>query len=220
MSRTGVVAAAMFLCALAGPVGAMAQTTAPPEGWVVLPVDEYRALRDKAQPPPPPPLAPPVEATLTRVDYDLHIDGDTVAGRAVLTIDVLRDGWTKVQIPAGLMVRDARIDGQPVSLVEGPPPYVLLSRSGRVVLALDIALPLTATAGSESIALPASAAPISRAILTLPRSGVDLSVSGGFVAERTESPGESRWTSFGRPSQPLTLSWKRKADDRRAELPL
>jgi hypothetical protein len=86
-----------------------------------------------------------------------------------------------------------------------------------VVLTLDISLPLTASAGTESIALPASAAPISRAILTLPRSGIDLSVAGGFTADRTESPGESRWTAFGRPNQPLTLSWKRKVDDRRAE---
>ena len=197
-----------------------AQTTVPPDGWVVLPVDEYKALRERANPQPVQPTPPPVDATLTRIDYDLRIENDAVAGRALLTIDVMRDGWTRVQIPAGLMVRDARIDGQPVSLVEGPPPHVLLSRSGRVVLTLDIALPLAASAGSESIALPASAAPISRAVLTLPRSGVDLSVSGGFVAERTESPGESRWTSFGRPNLPLTLSWKRKADDRRAELPL
>jgi hypothetical protein len=187
---------------------------------VVLPVDEYKALRERANPQPVQPTPPPVDATLTRIDYDLRIENDAVAGRALLTIDVMRDGWTRVQIPAGLMVRDARIDGQPVSLVEGPPPHVLLSRLGRVVLTLDIALPLTASAGSETIALPASAAPISRAVLTLPRSGVDLSVSGGFVAERAETPGESRWTSFGRPSQPLTLSWKRKADDRRAELPL
>ena len=129
----------------------------------MLPVDEYKALRERANPQPVQPTPPPVDATLTRIDYDLRIENDAVAGRALLTIDVMRDGWTRVQIPAGLMVRDARIDGQPVSLVEGPPPHVLLSRSGRVVLTLDIALPLTASAGSESIALPASAAPISRA---------------------------------------------------------
>ena len=214
---------AIGVCTFCVPVDTGAQTPVPPvppDGWVVLPVDEYKALRERANPQPVQPTPPPVDATLTRIDYDLRIENDAVAGRALLTIDVMRDGWTRVQIPSGLMVRDARIDGQPVSLVEGPPPHVLLSRSGRVVLTLDIALPLTASAGSESIALPASAAPISRAVLTLPRSGVDLSVSGGFVAERTESPGESRWTSFGRPNQPLTLSWKRKADDRRAELPL
>ena len=199
---------------------ARAQTPITPDGWVVLPVDEYKALRERANPQPPQPALPPVEATLTRVDYDLRIENDAVAGRALLTIDVLREGWTRVAIPAGLMVRDAQLDGQPVSLVEGPPPYVLLSREGRVVLILDISLPLTSSAGTESIALPASASPISRATLTLPRTGVDLSVTGGFVADRAESPGESRWTAFGRPNQPLTLSWKRKVDDRRAEQPL
>ena len=57
-------------------------------------------------------------------------------------------------------------------------------------------------------------------MLTLPRVGVDLSVTGGFVADRVESAGESRWTTFGQPNQLLTLSWKRKVDDRRAEQPL
>src|SRR5437868_624262 len=141
MCRTRVFAA-ILVWTIAAANAAVAQTTAPPEGWVVLPVDEYRALRDKAQPPPPPPQVPPVEATLTRVDYDLHIDGDTVAGRAVLTIDVLRDGWTKIQIPAGLMVRDAQLDGRPVSLVGGPPPQVLLDRAGRSLLTLDVSMPL------------------------------------------------------------------------------
>ena len=61
---------------------------------------------------------------------------------------------------------------------------------------------------------------MSRVTLALPRSGVELSVAGGFVAERAETPDESRWTLFGLPNQTLTLSWKRKVDDRRPELPL
>ena len=217
MDRRRPVVLAMIVCALCSPVRSSAQVPIPPEGWVVLPVDEYRALRERANPQPPQPANPPVDATLTRVDYDLRVENESVAGRAVLTIDVLRDGWTRVQIPAGLMVRDARLDGQPVSLVEGPPPYVLLSRAGRVVLSLDIVVPLTSSAGTESIALPPSPAPISRAVFALSRSGVDLSVVGGFVGEHTETPLESRWTTLGRPNQPLTLSWKRKIDDRRAE---
>jgi hypothetical protein len=207
----------MFVCALCSPIRGTAQTVVSADGWVVLPVDEYRVLRERANPQPPLPATAPVDATLTRVDYDLRVENEAIGGRALLTIDVLRDGWTRVQIPGGLMVRDARLDGQPVSLVEGPPPYVLLSRAGRVVLSLDIVIPLASSAGTESIALPASPAPISTAVLALPRNGVDLSVAGGFVGEHTETPLESRWTTFGRPNQPLTLSWKRKIDDRRAE---
>jgi hypothetical protein len=220
MDRASLIRIGTCLYAMAIATATFAQTAASPDGWVVLPVDEYRLLRERANPQPPPAPGPPVEATLTRVDYELRADGETITGRALLTIDVLRDGWTRVQIPAGLMVRDARLDGQPVSLVEGPPPHVLLSRAGRVVLTLDIAIPLAASAGTESIALPPSAAPISRATLVLPRNGVDVTAAGGFITERTEGPNESQWTMFGRPGQSLALTWKRRVDDRRAEQPL
>src|SRR5262245_66537627 len=107
MKRSCVVSAAIVLwTACASTV--MAQTIAPGDGWVVLPVDEYRALRDRANPPAPPPVAPPVDATVTRIDYDLRVDTDSVTGRALVTIDVLREGWTRVQIPPGLRARDAR----------------------------------------------------------------------------------------------------------------
>ena len=219
MRRARLVPIVTSVCVLVCAVGA-AQTAAPADGWVVLPVDEYRTLRQRANPPPALPPAPPLEATLTRLDYDVRVEADTVSGRATLTIDVLRDGWTRVHIPAGLMVREATLDGQPVALVDGPPPQVLLSRAGRSILTLDIVVPLTASAGAESIALPPSPSPITRVRLTLPRSGVDLSLAGGFVADRAETAGESRWTAFGRPGQPMTMAWKRKMDDRRADQPL
>ena len=235
MSRTRLVVSAVLAC-LCAAVNARAQAPSV-DGWVVLPVDEYRALRARATPDPPIAPASPVDATLTRVDYELRVDSstlgagaDTVSGRALLTIDVLRDGWVKVPIPAGLMVRDARVgagpstplgaSGQPVTLIEGPPAHVVLSRAGRVVLSLDISLPLGASAGAESVSLPPSPAALSRATLTLPRGGVDLTVTGGFVTERSETPAESRWVALGRANQPLAFSWKRKADDRRAEQPL
>jgi hypothetical protein len=220
MRQRRLVLPTVVVCTFLAGAHIAAQSVPPAEGWVVLSVDEYRALREKALPPPPLPATSPVDATLTRVDYDLRVNADSITGRALLTIDVLREGWTRVQIPAGLRVRDARLDGQPVSLVEGPPPYVLLSRAGRSVLTLEIVMPLLSSAGTESVALPASPSPIARAALVLPKSGVDLTVTGGFIAEHTETAGESRWTAFGRPNQPLTLSWKRKVDDRRAEQPL
>ncbi len=112
-------------------VSAGAQTVPSPNGWVVLSVDEYRALRQRAMPPVPtlPPSGP--SAVLTRVDYELRVDGDAATGRARLTIDVLRDGWTTVAMPVGLIAREALIDGRPVALIGGKEPYVLLSRAGR-----------------------------------------------------------------------------------------
>jgi len=48
----------MIVCALCRPVRGIAQTPISPEGWVVLPVDEYRALRERAHPQPPRPIHP------------------------------------------------------------------------------------------------------------------------------------------------------------------
>src|SRR5580692_825132 len=119
-------------------------------GWVVIPVEEYRVLRAKAYPVEHDPEPPPLDATLTRVDYDLQVSGDLAAGRASLTVDVLKDGWVRVPVPAGLLVREARLDGKLVSLVAGEDSRTaghlaaLLEKRGRAVLVLDIALPVTA----------------------------------------------------------------------------
>ena len=217
MSRTRQVAIAVIVC-LCAARNAGAQS--PAEGWVVLPVDEYRVLRARAHLEVTPPSPPPVDATLSRLDYELRPEGDTIGGRALLTIDVLREGWVIVPIPAGLRVRDARLEGQPLPLIEGPPSYIVLSRAGRSVLSLEISFPIASSAGAESITLPSSYAPVSRATLSLPRGGIDLTIVGGFISEQSESTTESRWTAFGRAGHPLTISWKRKADDRRAEMPL
>src|SRR4029077_5739054 len=140
-------------------------TNSPPQrvaqspGWVVLPGDEYRTLHARAYPIERNPEPPQVEATLTRVDYDLRIDGELASGRATLTVDVLKDGWVRVPIPVGLLVREARLDGKLVSLVPGAAGKAggqlsaLLSHPGRAILLLDIAIPVAAATGEESITL-------------------------------------------------------------------
>jgi hypothetical protein len=186
---------------------AAAQDAPRTDGWVVLPIDDYRALRARAFPDTPDPAPPPVDAALTRVDYELRAGSDTVA----------------VQIPGGLLVRDARLDGRPTALSvlePGTPARVLIARTGRVTLTLDLVMPMTSAAGAESIVLPASGSALSAVTLIVPRTGVSLTAAGGFIAEQTETGAESRWVVFGSPGRPLSFTWKRKADDRRAELPL
>jgi hypothetical protein len=219
MVRVPVV---LFSMAVVCAAPAAAQDAVRSDGWVVLGIDEYRALRARAYPVTPDPAPPPVEATLTRVDYDLRVAGDTVTGQARLAIDVLKQGWVSVQVPAGMLVRDARIDGRPtpLSVTEGNPARVLIARTGRSTLTLDVVVPLAAAAGSESIALPPSGSALSAVTLVVPRTGVDLTVSGGFIAEQSETGSDSRWVVYGNPGRALSFAWKRKADDRRASLPL
>jgi len=112
---------------------------------------------------------PPVEAALTRVDYTLRATADTVSGEARLAIDVLKQGWVSVQVPSGLLVRDARLDGQRTALVAGTPPRVLISKAGRSTLTLDVVVPLASSAGSDSMLLPASGSAVSGVTLIIPR---------------------------------------------------
>jgi hypothetical protein len=194
-------------------------------GWVVLPIDEYRSLHAKAFPPEREPEPPPVDATLTRVDYDLRVTGDFASGRAALTIDILKDGWVRVPIPYGLLVREARLDGKPVSLVaslSGKTGLLaaVLYRPGRSVLTLDIALPINANAGEESFALPSSSSGVTRAAVEIPRNGVDIRLAGGLLSDHSESSASSKWTVFARGNEPLTFTWHRKIEDHRQEQPL
>jgi len=89
---------------------AFGQGAAPnADGWVVLPVSEYAALPHAAFPADVEAAPPAVEATLSRLDYDLKVDGDLASGEARLTVDVIREGWVRVPLPDGLMVRDAKL---------------------------------------------------------------------------------------------------------------
>jgi len=228
----------LIATAVAVPPAARAQEKSqdkPPEksaepshlaGWVVIPVDDYRVLRAKAYPAEQGPEPPPLDATLTRVDYDLHVLGDLATGRANLTVDVLKDGWVRVAVPAGFLVREARLDGKPLSLVPGAAGKTgshlsaLLSHAGRSVLALDVDVPVTTSPGQEALTLPSTESGVTRASVELPRQGIDLRVSGGLLSDKSESAEQTKWLAYGRGNEPLTFTWRRKIEDHHVELPL
>jgi len=205
-------------------VSSSAQTAA--DGWVVLPVSEYTALKHAASPTEPEPVAPPVEATLSRIDYDLKVDGDLATGEARLTVDVIKNGWVRIAMPDGLIVRDAKLDGHPVNLVmnqtsKGPGRAdLLLSKTGRSVLTLQIVAPVTTVAGTDILHLPVSNSAISHASVQLARQGVDVRITGGLLLEHSEAATGSRWVANGKGGEPLTFAWRRRIDDARASQPL
>jgi hypothetical protein len=218
--------ALLLAVAVAASAPVLAQDPARPDGWVVLSIDEYGALRAKAYPQDPEPSPPPVDAALTRIEYDLKVTAETATGEARVLVDVFKEGWVKVPIPAGLLVREARLDGRPVSLVEsalgkgGTAPFVLLSKPGRATLNLDVAVRVFSTAGTETVTLPASSAALSRATLSLPRQGIELQVAGGLLSEKVEAGDGVRFVAHGRPGEPLAFSWRRKREERKATQPL
>src|SRR5262245_25336255 len=196
------------------------------EGWVVLPVEDYRALHLAAYPIEAGPAPPPVEATLSRVDYELKIDGDLASGEARLSVDVIKEGWVRVPMPGGLTVRNAQLDGRQVQIVtesKGAGPsssYLLLSHTGRSVLSLGIVTPVSSVAGTDILQLPVGASAISHASIELPRKGVDVRITGGLLLERSETATGTRWVANGRGNETLTFAWRRKVDDQRSTQPL
>ena len=224
MNRLRFSLAAILLVVL-GVVSSSAQT-ATPDGWVVLQVNEYTALKHAASPADPEPAAPPVEATLSRIDYALKIDGDLATGEARLTVDVIKHGWVRIGLPDGLIVRDAKLDGHPVNLAMNPTNKgpgradLLLSKTGRAVLTLQIVAPVTTVAGTDILHLPVSNSAVSHATIELARQGVDVRITGGLLLEHSEAATGSRWVANGKGGEPLTFAWRRKVDDVRANQPL
>ncbi|MGH9929920.1 MAG: hypothetical protein ACREA9_11955 [Pyrinomonadaceae bacterium] len=226
VTTTTIKALSLTLFVIFVAAAGLAQTPASTDGWVVLPVSEYTALRHAAFPIDAEPLPPPVEATLSRIDYDLKVDGDLASGEARLTVDVIKEGWVRLALPSGLMVREAKLDGRQVTLLTRPAEKgpggadLLLSRTGRSVLTLKIVAPVSTVAGTDILQLPVSNSAVSHATIELTRQGVDVHITGGLLREHSELASGSRWVANGNGAAPLTFAWRRKVDDQRSAQPL
>ena len=69
VSRLALALLSLIIFAVS--ISAQSSATAA-DGWVVLPVSEYAALKRAAAPAEPEPVAPPVEATLSRIEQELE----------------------------------------------------------------------------------------------------------------------------------------------------
>ena len=197
---------------------ASAQTTTP-DGWVVLPANEYRDLRARTLPPDPAP--PPVDAAISRIDYTLRVGATTATGEARLIVDVFKPGWVGVRVPVdGLIVRAARLDGRPTPVVSQPEPQIVIARPGRSTVSLDVVIPLSDAAPNVALMMPPSPAPISTFAITRAGTAEDLHADGAFIAERTRTATETRWIVYTRQGNSITFMFERAADTSRAALPL
>ena len=169
--RNRILCAAVLAAAHAATAGAQPAPAPLPagDGWVALTIADYLKLRDQANPRPAPPPPPPARATVSETAYELTAGDGLATGTAELAIDVLDDGWVEVPLPASLFVRAARLGGRPLAIADGRhggaarrqdrgrgsgTRRILLSRKGRSLVTLDVAVPIVETAGNEHIQLP------------------------------------------------------------------
>jgi hypothetical protein len=138
----------------------------------------------------------------------------------------LKNGWVRVPIPSGLFVREAKLDGRPLSLAslsaskESNQLSALLSHIGRAVITLEIALPIAASASEERVSIPSTFSGVTRVTLEIPRSGVDLSLYGGLLSETHELKTGGKWTAYGKGAEPIVFAWRRKTEEHHSTLPL
>jgi hypothetical protein len=211
-SRALVIAS--MLAAVVSAAGAQPAPSRPADGWVVLSIDEYRALRDKAFPPARPTPPPAVAASVGRIDYELSVDGQAATGQVRVTADVFKDDWVFVPIPPGLRVKQATLDGKAVAIVnerdKDRAPSILIARAGRHVVQLDVGMPVASKSGTESLAFPVSPAPVQRVSVSIRGADAALTASGGLVEQRVPAAATTKFLVCGRANEPLLLSWGRR----------
>ena len=236
--RNRILCAAVLAAAHAATAGAQPAPAPLPagDGWVALTIADYLKLRDQANPRPAPPPPPPARATVSETAYELTAGEGLATGTAELAIDVLDDGWVEVPLPASLFVRAARLGGRPLAITDGRQAAgaspgapgsgpgsgtrrILLSRRGRSLVTLDVAVPIAETAGNEYIQLPPATGGLVRATLTVPRADVAIVASGGTIVERAGEPSARRVTAHAALGQTLGLSWSRQRETTGASLP-
>ena len=130
----------------------------------------------------------------------------------------------RVPIPPGLLVRESRMDGHSVALVPvaARPGQLsaVFSKRGRSILNLDLAFPIASAGGEERLSLPASSSGVTRASInlaaTLAGQDLDMRLAGGMISEKTPV----HWLAYARGNEPLAFSWRKKIEEKRAELPL
>jgi hypothetical protein len=233
--RIPILCAALLAAAHAATASAQPAPAPLPagDGWVALTIADYLKLRDQANPRPAPPPPPPARATVSETAYELIAGEGLATGTAELAIDVLDDGWVEVPLPASLFVRAARLGGRPLPITDGRQAAgaspgvslgsgtrrILLSRRGRSLVTLDVAVPIAETAGNEYIQLPPATGGLVRVTLTVPRADVAIVASGGTIIERAGESSTRRVTAHAAPGQALGLSWSRQRETAGASLP-
>ena len=189
-----VLAAAHAATASAQPPTAVPLSTG--DGWVALTIADYLKLREQAHPRPTPPAPPAVRATVSEAAYELTAGEGLATGTAELVIDVLDDGWVEVPLPPSLFVRSARLGGRPLAIADG---RILLSRRGRSIVTLDVAVPIAETAGNESVQLPPAAGGLLRVSLAVPRGDVAIvATASRSSASGRRGSNADRAQGFGR----------------------
>jgi len=215
------LAAVCFTLLLAAARLAASETRLPqdPNGGVSLSWEKFSEIWDKMQslekqieqlnqtttPP------PPVAYTLTRAAYAGRVGEKTVDMDAAFEIDVYDKAWVKVPFfPADVAVRDARLDGKPVGVIqENGWHHVLLRAPGRHALAVSFVVKAPGADDAPRFSFPIAQTPITLLALTFPRPGLDVTVDPAQGAAHSGDGRGTRVTAVIPTTGQISVRWQK-----------
>ena len=194
IAKAATVTSLAAICAIGTSSVSAQQPPRPNESprTVTLALTEYNRLIDLANRPSQGPAPPPVAAVLESADLRVRVERDTVRGVFNVAGDVLRAGYSRVNVLSGTTLVDATAAGRPTPLIaEGNAYTALLQGPGPFSLALDWGAPLKFAPGRASFVLPVPPAGTARGVFDLPGDQADIHLSSGLVTRRSTENGRT-----------------------------
>ena len=197
---------------LLAPFGMQAQERPPlpqgPPGSVTLRVADYDRLIDRAGQPVPPIDVPPVAAVISRGDLRATVSTDLVRGTLRLDGETFARGHVKVPLVTGATLLEARADGRQLPLLqEGDAHTAVLQGPSPFSIALEWAVPLSATPGRASFQLPVTSGGTTSVTLDLPGDPAEVRVAPGLITRRQSAAGRTILDVTVEPGRAAQVSW-------------
>jgi hypothetical protein len=185
--------------------------TSPGDGEVRVPLQTYRQLVEQAnQTARPAPAAYAIG--VATVDVGI-IDDDQLSTARVsvsLNIETFENEWTLVPVlPAGAALADARVDGVPVQLVQGPDGLAWSTdKAGTVTMQLRYGLDARRSDAGYTLPLPLPRAAATNLRLTYPGTGVDLAIIPASDLQSRTSDNTTLFTAKIPATSSVLVTWR------------
>ena len=198
----------MMCIGLAGPAQA---STDSGSGEVRVPLDTYRHLVEQANRDPRP--APAAYAIGVSTIHVAIVDDDkrtTARVTVALNIETFENEWTLVPVlPPGAALSDARVNGAPVQLVQGPDGLAgSTDKAGTVAMELRYGVDARRSEGGFTLPLPVPRAAATNLRLAYPGTGVDLAIIPAADVRTSVNAGNTLFEAKIPSTSSVLVTWR------------
>ncbi|TFH48321.1 MAG: hypothetical protein E4H01_06575, partial [Lysobacterales bacterium] len=198
----------MTCIGLVSPTHAATETTG---GEVRVPLETYRSLVEQAnQDTRPAPAAYAIG--IATIDVAIIDDDKRTTARVSVSLDIetFENQWTLVPIlPPGAALGDARVNGVPVQLVQGPDGLAWSTdKAGTVTMQLRYGLDARRSDAGFTLPLPVPRAAATNLRLAYPGTGVDLAIIPAADVQSSESGNMTLFTAKVPSTSSVLITWR------------